>query len=111
MTIIDITPHLKTVPPADKRAEIEALAREFGGVVLWPDDALPQTIYDRALSALGYRVPLTPQDVAERLFISRDYARRLLGALKKQGKAQRVGHYHRGGWLRVAVIEEQQIAA
>lgn len=102
MTILPFVrqPHIAT----DKRAEIEALARELGGVVIWPSRR--KTARDCVLDVLGSRVALTTAQIATAANVSYHYTQDILTALRRDGVIVREKSRRYGGWLLTSPLEK-----
>jgi hypothetical protein len=96
MTIIPFPqPHTA----ADKRAQIEALARELGGVILWNDDPRGKLTprEESVLTALYGHRTRTGLSVAVQLGIEHSWVCEVCRRLVAKGYAVRA----KGGWMRL----------
>lgn len=95
---------------ATKRAQIEALARELGALVLWPDEAPSQpTLTARestVLALMSERIPRSALSIAAELLIDRSWTCEVCRRLQGKGYAVRT----KRGWVRIVTVP-QSIAA
>jgi hypothetical protein len=95
-------------PDSDKRAQLEQLAGELGALVIWPGEWQPLSDSEAVvLAKLDSRYEKKPLLLAEQCHLAEGTVQHILTRLRKQGRAIRRGHYHRGGWVRV----EPELAA